>query len=213
MDQWVGPEPCVSVALAIVHVMASSDHLLDLIQNTPDVHGLLRTSFEFDIEQKQRGEGLRLASGSPLETIAGDFAGGAYFLCTEIGGRRPVIFGNSEGEGGLIADDLADALEIIIGLGWQDCLRFSGGGDVEVMQASAQHLERHLSRDNPEIAEERARVAAVLSLRVLPVADLVIRLQAAASRTQPDYVVTTEDGEVYDPPFGEYSEPRYGGWR
>ncbi|MCF3133665.1 hypothetical protein [Streptomyces olivochromogenes] len=193
--------------------MASSDHLLDLIQNTPDVYDLLRASFEFDLERKQCGEGLRLASGAPLEVIAGDFAGGAYFLCSETGGRRPVVFANSEGEGGLIADDLADALEIIIGLGWQDCLRFSGGGDVEVMQASAQHLEGHLARDNPEIAEERARLAAALSLRILPVADLVIRLQAAASRTQPDYVVTTEDGEAYDPLFGEYSEPRHGGWR
>ncbi|PBC70330.1 hypothetical protein BX265_7743 [Streptomyces sp. TLI_235] len=193
--------------------MASSDHLLDLIQGTPDIRGLLRASFEFDIERKECGAGLKLASGAPLEPIAGDFTGGAYFLCTEEGGRRPVVFASSEGEGGLIADDLADALEIIIGLQWRDCLSFSGSGDLEVMLASAQHLERYLARDNPEIAEERARVAAGLSLRVLPVPDLVIRLEEAASRTEPHYVVVTDDGDVYDPLFGEYSEPRHGGWR
>jgi hypothetical protein len=124
-----------------------------------------------------------------------------------------VVFASSEGESGLITDDLASALEIIIGLGWQDCLRFSGGGDVGVMQVSAQHLERYLARDEPEIAEDRAHVAAALSLRVIPVCDLVIRLQDAASRTEPDYVIATEDGQAYDPPFGEYSEPRLGGWR
>ncbi|MBF9073900.1 hypothetical protein [Streptacidiphilus fuscans] len=193
--------------------MASNDHLLDLIQSILDIHGLLRASFEFDIERKECGASLRLASGAPLEPIAGDFTGGAYFLCAEEGGRRPVVFATSEGEGGLIADDLADALEIIIGLERQDCLRFSGGGDVEVMQASAWHLERYLARDHPEIAEERARVAAALSLRVLPVPDLVIRLQAAASRTEPHYVVATDDGDLYDPLFGEYSAPRHGGWR
>ncbi|WP_055600299.1 hypothetical protein [Streptomyces aureus] len=192
--------------------MASSDHLLDLIRSMRDIHGLLRASFEFDIERKECGDGLRLASGEPLEPIAGDFTGGAYFLCAEKGGRRAVVFASSEGAGGLIADDLAGALEIIIGLEWQDCLGFSGGGDLEVMQTSAQHLETYLIRANPEIAEERARVAAALSLRVLPVPDLVIRLHAAASRTKPEYVVT-DDGDVFDPPFGEYSEPRHGGWR
>lgn len=193
--------------------MTSSDHLLDLIRNTPEIDLLLRASFGFNLERKYHGEGLRLASGAPLEPIAGESAGGAYFLCAEEDGRRPVVFASSEGEGGLIADDLAEALEIIIGLEWRDCLGFSGGGDVEVMKVSARHLERSLARGNPEIAEERAHVAAALSLRVVPVADLVIRLWEAASRTEPDYVVTTEGGQAYDPPFGEYSEPRHGGWR
>ncbi|MGK5734163.1 hypothetical protein [Streptomyces sp. URMC 124] len=123
-----------------------------------------------------------------------------------------MVFASSEGAGGLIADDLEDALEIIIGLEWRDCLRFSGGGDLDVMQASAQHLERNLARANPEFRQERWRVAVALSLRVLPVRDLVISLRAAASRTAPRYVVTSNDGDVYDLPFGEYSEPRHGGW-
>ncbi|MFI5532921.1 hypothetical protein ACIA8O_30735 [Kitasatospora sp. NPDC051853] len=191
--------------------MDSSDHLLDLIESRPDIYGLLRASFEFDVERKGCGVGLRLASGAPLEPIAGDFTGGAYFLCPEEGGRRAVVFASSEGEGGLIADDLADALEIIVGLQWRDCLSFSGAGDPEVMLASAQQLEGYLTRDNPEVAEERARVAAALSLRVLPAPDLVTRLHKAAART--DYVVATDDGDVYGPLFGEYPEPRHGGWR
>ncbi|MFD7757553.1 hypothetical protein [Streptomyces sp. NPDC059757] len=193
--------------------MISSDRLLDLIQTTPEIDLLLRSSFGFDIHRKHNGDDLRLASGAPLEVIAGEFAGGAYFLCAVENGRRPVVFASSEGEGGLLADDLADALEIIIGLEWRDCLSFSGGGDVEVMQVSAQHLERSRGKHNPDIDNEAARVAAALSLRIVPVTDLVIRLQAAASKTEPDYVVTDDDGQAFDPPFGEHVEPRHGGWR
>ncbi|MET9694154.1 hypothetical protein ABZY81_37975 [Streptomyces sp. NPDC006514] len=193
--------------------MTSSDHLLDLIQTAPEIDLLLRSSFGFDIHRRHDGDGFRLASGAQLEVIAGESAGGAYFLCAEQNGRRPVVFASSEGEGGLLADDLADALEIIIGLEWRDCLSFSGGGDVEVMQISAQHLERSRDKHNPDIDNEAAQVAAALSLRVVPIADLVIRLHAAASKTEPDYVVTDEDGQMFDPPFGEHVEPRHGGWR
>ncbi|WP_411073902.1 hypothetical protein [Streptomyces sp. cmx-4-7] len=192
--------------------MTSSAHLLDLIRTTPEIDLLLRSPFGFDIHRKYYGEDLRLASGEPLEVIAGESAGGAYFLCAERNGRRPVVFASSEGEGGLIADDLAEALEIIIGLEWRDCLSFSGGGDVEVMQASARHLERHRAAHYPDMDDEAARVAAALSLRILPAADLVVRLHAAASRTEPDYVVTDDAGEAFDPLFGESTEPRHGGW-
>ncbi|MFD3470680.1 hypothetical protein ACFWWM_30825 [Streptomyces sp. NPDC058682] len=193
--------------------MTSSDHLLELIQTTPEIDLLLRSSFGFDIHRRHFGDGFRLASGVQLEVIAGEFAGGAYFLCAEQNGGRPVVFASSEGEGGLLADDLADALEIIIGLEWRDCLSFSGGGDVEVMRISAQHLARSRRKHNPDIDNEAAQVAAALSLRVVPIADLVIRLHAAASKTEPDYVVTDDDGQVFDSPFGEHVEPRHGGWR
>lgn len=56
-------------------------------------------------------------------------------------------------------------------------------------------------------------MAAALSLRVVPVADLVIRLHAAGSKTGPGYVVIDDDGQVCDHPFGEDVEPRHGGWR
>lgn len=56
-------------------------------------------------------------------------------------------------------------------------------------------------------------MAVALSLRIVPVTDLVIRLQAAASKTEPDYVMTDEDGQAFYPPFGDHVEPRHGGWR
>ncbi|MFF9212840.1 MULTISPECIES: hypothetical protein [unclassified Streptomyces] len=148
-----------------------------------------------------------------MEVIAGESAGGAYFLCTEQDGRRPVVYASSEGEGGLLADDLGEALEIIIGLEWHNCLTFSGGGDLEVMQVSAQRLARSRAKFNPDICNEAAQVAAALSLRILPVTDLVIRLHAAASKTEAGYIVIDENGEEFGPLFGEHVEPRHEGWR
>ncbi|WP_405526272.1 hypothetical protein OG592_02160 [Streptomyces avidinii] len=94
------------------------------------------------------------------------------------------------------------------------------GGDLidlllrsSVMQISAQHLERSRDKHNPDIDNEAAQVAAALALRVVPAADLVIRLHAAASKTEPDYVVIDDDGQAFDQPFGEHVEPRHGGWR
>ncbi|MFF9914919.1 hypothetical protein [Streptomyces sp. NPDC013457] len=66
---------------------------------------------------------------------------------------------------------------------------------------------------NPDIDNEAAQVAAALSLLIVPVTDLVIRLQAAASKTEPDYVVTDDDRQAFDPLFGDHLEPRHGGWR
>jgi hypothetical protein len=57
--------------------MTSSDRLVGLIRNTPDIDKLLWSSSGFDIEGKRNGDGLRLAAGAPLEAIARDFAGGA----------------------------------------------------------------------------------------------------------------------------------------
>ncbi len=197
----------------MVRGMDSSGRLLGLIQGNPEVDLLLRSSFGFDVHRKHHGDGLRLASGGPLEVIAGEFAGGAYFLgAAAQDGRRPLIYASSEGQGGLLADDLAAALEIIIGLEWWDCLSFSGGGDVEVMQRSAQHLARARYKDNPDVDDEAALVAAALALRVVPVADLVVRLHAAASKTGPGHVVVDGDGQAFGPLFGEHTEPRHGGW-
>ncbi|MFJ9681897.1 hypothetical protein ACIRP2_28165 [Streptomyces sp. NPDC101194] len=76
--------------------MASSDHLLGLIRNTPEIDLLLRASFGFDIGCTRHGDGLRLASGALLAPDAGESTGGAYLLCAEQDGRRPVVFALSE---------------------------------------------------------------------------------------------------------------------
>ncbi|MEH0420914.1 hypothetical protein [Streptomyces sp. B21-083] len=194
--------------------MTSTDHLLALIRDTPGIADLLHSSFEFGVSRNEHGEAVRAASGASLEAIAGDWAGGTFFLCHDEDGHRPVVFASSEGQAGLVADDLKAALEIITGLAlWQDCLKFSGGGRSEAMEAAASLLEGDLIRDEPEIAEHRARVAAALSLRQVSVTELVSRLQSAVTRTEPDHVVVTESGDEYESLFGTFLPSDNPGWR
>jgi hypothetical protein len=188
--------------------------LLILIRDTPGIADLLHSSFEFGISPNDHGEAVRVASGAALERIAGDWAGGTFFLCQDQDGRRPVVFASSEGQGGVIAHDLKAALEIVTGLAvWQDCLKFSGGGSPETMEAAATLLERDLVRDEPEIAEHRARVAVALSLHRVPVPELVARLRDAVTSTEPDHVVVTESGDEYESLFGTFLPTDNPCWR
>ncbi|WP_189218950.1 MULTISPECIES: hypothetical protein [Streptomyces] len=194
--------------------MNSTDHLLALIRDIPDVADLLHSSFEFGIFRNEHGEAVRAASGASLEPIAGDWAGGTFFLCHDEDGRRPVIYASSEGQGGLIADDLKQALEIITGLAvWQDCLKFSGSGRLEAMEAAAVLLEKDRVSDEPAIVDHRAQVAAALSLDQMPMSELVARLRSAVMRTEPDHLVVTESGDEYESLFGEFVPTDNPGWR
>jgi hypothetical protein len=84
--------------------------LLDMIHDTPWIADLL-TWFDFEVARAADGPILpvTLASGEPLEAIAGDSTGGS-FLLVGTGDPRPVLYVGSECEGGLIARSLRDAL-------------------------------------------------------------------------------------------------------
>ncbi|MFB7756432.1 hypothetical protein ACFC18_43665 [Streptomyces sp. NPDC056121] len=196
--------------------MTSADHVLDLIRGNPDVSNLLEGAFDFDISRGDQGEDIRLSSGALMRGFASDAAGGTYFLCGEPSGRQPVVYASSEGQAGLIADDLTAALEIIIGLPcWHDCLKFSGGGDVEAMQIAAGHLEQDLAEYEPDIGEHRARLADALSLDMTSTAELVSKLREAVARTEPDHVLLGDEGEdgAYESLFGTFLPSDNPGWR
>ncbi|WP_433019814.1 hypothetical protein [Kribbella sp. CA-294648] len=185
-----------------------------MIRDTPGLADLLDSSFEFSVSRNEHGEAVRVASGASLEAIAGDGSGGTFFLCRGGDGHRPVVFASSEGQAGLIADDLQAALEIITGLvAWQDCLKFSGGGSLDAMEAAHRLLERDMVSEEPEIATHRARVAADLALRDVPVPELLARLRDAVARTEPDYLVVSEAGDEYESLFGRFRPSDNPNWR
>ncbi|MDX8148366.1 hypothetical protein SK854_40065 [Lentzea sp. BCCO 10_0061] len=58
--------------------------------------------------------------------MAGDFAGGQFYLCGDAGSERPVLHASSEGQAGLVANNLREAVELVVGLPHrQDCLTFA----------------------------------------------------------------------------------------
>ncbi|WP_091562610.1 hypothetical protein [Micromonospora pattaloongensis] len=193
--------------------MKGDDEILEMVRQDLGLAELLWKVCEFDVTRGDHGEPVRLSSGHAVEGIAGDFAGGTFFLCGERRSIRPVLYASSEGQAGLIGHSLGEALQVMIGLpSWWDCLKFSGGGDLVTMQCAAEHLQRDELRDQPEVAVQRVQLATALSLGLVNAPLLLTHLRDAVAGTTPDFVLTGETGEEYGSLFGLWLPGRNPCW-
>ncbi|MBP2402158.1 hypothetical protein [Streptomyces syringium] len=193
--------------------MRDSTDLLQQISEDRELAVLLADVFEFDIRRKVDGESTRLASGLPLEGIAGDFTGGMFYLCGTPDLCRPVLYASSEGDAGIIATDLSEALALVAGFPyWRDCLKYSAGGDLSAMESATAFLCHDMMENCPTIGAEQYRVAAALGLPLEPPLVLVARLHAAVKSAGPDFAFIDETGE-YGSLFGPFPPSRNQFWR
>ncbi|MEV3993657.1 hypothetical protein AB0J57_32685 [Streptomyces sp. NPDC049837] len=171
-----------------------TDPLLELLRTQPRLAQLAAYPFEFDIDRVQHCEDVRLASGASLEPIAGDDSGGTYFVCD--GG--PVLYASSEGDAGLIGADVREALEVLIGL--PECPGGVGPEDDEerILAAVAEAEEELREAYGPTLDADRAELLAGLGLPERSPVELLARLHAAGSRTEPDFVLlNAREGLAY----------------
>lgn len=188
-----------------------TDHALRLLRQDSRLAELAGFPFDFSLDRAEYGhaEPVRLASGGPLEVIAGDDSGGTYFRCED----GSVLYADSEGGAGVIGSSVDEALEILIGLpGWHDCVRLSPADGEERILAHVAEVEREI-REECEISldAERSRLRAALGFPERSPVELVGMLRAALSRTEPDFVLLNgEEGGAYDligPPSPPLWEP------
>jgi hypothetical protein len=188
------------------------DSLLARINSSAVSAGLLAGLFEFDITRTAPVEEVRLASGMPLDAVAGDAAGGSFFVCGA-SPPRPVIYASSEGEAGLIATDLVAALDLIVGLPyWRDCLHFSAGGSLDEMRLAAARLADDLMVDVPTVEQKQAQLRLELGLSQLPTDEMLAALHSSITRTVPDFVLVGPDGGEYESLFGSFRVRDNPGW-
>src|SRR5262245_8683491 len=117
-----------------------SDVMLARVKNSATCTEILAGEFDFDVTLADPLEGVRLTAGGTLKPLAGEAAGGSYFLCP----NGSVLYASSEGQAGLIAADLTEALELIVFVPyWRDCLKFSAGGDLDEMRRAAPTISAH----------------------------------------------------------------------
>ncbi|MFD0747952.1 hypothetical protein ACFQ1L_43885 [Phytohabitans flavus] len=170
--------------------------ILARIRSTPTIAKLL-TDFDFDIDRVANGpvEPVHLASGEPLEMIAGDASGGAFMLVGS-GDERPVVYAGSEGEGGLIATSLRNALALVgsvssIHDATARPLGDDGGADLHAWLAEA---DDEIREDWPDLDADRQRLREALDL---PAADGLLE---ALHRLAADeaYRPISEAGDRYD---------------
>src|SRR5262245_42752466 len=112
--------------------MTRSDELLDRLRADPELAALIDGfPMEFDLARLDHVEPVRLSSGLALEPVAGTGSGGTFFLCGNPVTERPVLYADSEGQAGLIAADLAEALTLELVLPyWGESLSSSADGDL-----------------------------------------------------------------------------------
>ncbi|ANZ36662.1 hypothetical protein BBK82_11885 [Lentzea guizhouensis] len=181
--------------------------LRSILDDHPETAHLLAV-FEFDVSRGADGSEFELSSGEALHTVAGTFAGDTYLVCGAPQDDRPVAYATSEGQAGLIARNLKEALELVVLLPcWQDCLTFSGDGDLAAMTTVAEHSLRKLAAENPQLEAQQKQVVEVLSLDHVDTATLLTRLHHAVSSTWPDHVISDENGE-YESLFGAFTPDR-----
>ncbi|MGV9616018.1 hypothetical protein [Nocardia xishanensis] len=173
--------------------MSAGDELLRRIEGDPELAGLLAWPGDFDITRREPVEDLRLPSGTPLTPIAGDRAGGTFFLCGAQGTERPVLYADSEGGAVLLAADLVEAVALIATYPyWRDL----GTG------RPVAELEEQFAVDRPEFLEVRAELLDRLGIAAPGVAEAVRKMRASAARTVPDFLPVAPDVEgdaVYVP--------------
>ncbi|WP_151772505.1 hypothetical protein [Streptomyces abyssomicinicus] len=163
------------------------DGPLDVLRRNRDAARLAAHPFGFDLARAEHGEDVAWASGAPLTAIAGDDTGGTYFLCAGGG----VLYADLEGRAGLIAESVADALELCAGLvGWRDCLRLPPGTRESEVTAAARQAEAGVrSSSAPALDADRERLLGALGLTPRPPAELLARLRRALRRTEPDHLL------------------------
>ncbi|MGW2488928.1 hypothetical protein ACWCV9_17185 [Streptomyces sp. NPDC001606] len=173
-----------------------SDRLLRQLRRHRHLAELAAFPFGFDLDRAARGhvEPVRLASGGPLEVLAGDDTGGTFFRCPD----GSVLYADSEGGAGIVGSSVDEALEILIGLpGWPDHLDLSPADGAETILARVAETEEEL-RECYGIDAERAELRAALGLPERSPVELVGMLHAALLRTEPEHVLlNAEEGLAY----------------
>lgn len=183
--------------MAAVTFCDMTDRALRLLRQDPRLAELAAFPFNFDLARAAHGhvEEVRLASGGPLEVVAGDDTGGTYFVCAD----GSVLYADSEGGAGVLGSSVDVALDLLTGLpGWHDCTGLSPQDGEERILACVAETEEEI-RECHGIDEERAELRAALGFPERSPVELVGMLHAALSRTEPDFVLlNAEEGCAYE---------------
>ncbi|KUO03501.1 hypothetical protein [Streptomyces caeruleatus] len=159
-----------------------TDHALRLLRENVRLAELAAFPFNFDIGRASHGhvEEVRLASGGPLDIVAGDDTGGTYFVCAD----GSLLYADSEGSAGIIGSSVDEALEIMIGLAEaEEDEEGEGEGEGEGEE------DGEGPRQGPGLEDARAELRAALGFPERPAAELEALLDAALLRTEPDFVL------------------------
>jgi hypothetical protein len=170
----------------------------EILRADKKLRGML-WSFDFEVQDPDHDAiWFDTAPLQPFEVVAAKGSGCVYALT---GMQRHVLFVTSEGQAGIIAEDLNQCLELIVAYPyWQDVLRRSEG-DLEALRRifrdGLEDFEEGALDDNPEIEEFRPLLRKQLGLG--KAGESAERLYHAVTVLGADVVVHTPDGYPSEP--------------
>ncbi|MFJ6772454.1 hypothetical protein ACIQOV_16035 [Kitasatospora sp. NPDC091257] len=169
--------------------------LLDAIRADAAAADFLAWPGDFSLDVHEHVEEVVLASGTALEPVAKDGAGGTFFLCGEGGEERPVLYADSEGGATLLAVGVPELVRLLLAVPWwRDCPRLT-------VEESTGAAEEYLE-DEPDLLAGRDAAAAALGLDVPSPAEALARLRELALGPGTSYVLlNAEEGTAYEPLF------------
>jgi len=117
------------------------------------------------VEDAEEDSWFRTTTPHELVVFGADGAGGRFALAkTRTGDSLGVMYVSSEGQAGVIAGSIPDALALMIVFPyWHDCLKFSGGGLLAEMLRVQPLLEHDLATELPDIQRVRDQLLAILA--------------------------------------------------
>ena len=159
---------------------------------------------EFAALEEAAPDWFTLASKEPLQVVGRDACGGRFCLfpaSNDFSGR--LLYIDSEGQAGVIADSLSEGIKMMIALpNWRDCLKFSGGGKVEEMKKAHVCSEADLRRRHPNIEANRRTLYGAFGLTEMPMPlETLHRVVSEGAATK---VVATKDGWPFEGLFNTF---------
>jgi hypothetical protein len=108
------------------------------------------------------GAWITIDGATDFSVIARDGAGGLFIVTPS---SRRIIHASSEGQAGVIADDLESLMTLIVTCPyWQDVLKYSRNGNLDEMRRAAPLLESSWMGDEEEFAAAREFLTSELGI-------------------------------------------------
>ena len=178
--------------------------MLKIADIPEDVREVLAFPFDFGVEEVPDDPlWFTTAPAIDLLPIAGEGTGGSY---AELVGSGKILFVDSEGSGGIIADSLTDLLQLIVTHPyWRDLLKFSGNGSLAEMERSVNWAAREYADCFPD-APGALRLIQT-SLNIMPSAESLKRLHQAVTTSARTIRLFGPDGSELGSLFNRFTAP------
>jgi len=186
---------------------------LKILRTSPEIRELLERDFDFEPLKVVASSRLFQFSGNgSCELIATDASGGEFALCQSDKSNRPVLYVSSEGQAGIIARSLEEGLSTMAAIPhWHDCLKFSGGGQLDEMRRVFPFSEAEALEEVPHLDSSRRILRIRLELPVLN--DPVYSLYSAVTELTPYFPVQGTDGLPFSGLFNKFTVLSNPVWR